>query len=171
MIPSHAIICPLSPASLEEVPEEEIGWESLESAPIAAESPRESAAARGADVEDVVDEDGDAVQVPRGMPSPPEPTADEIARHNLTHFPYRAWCPHCLACRRPNTQHRRSNRSSGRNLPIFCADYCFIKDSRDEVMITVLVGKLYPSGTIFATVCNAKGTEDEMPVRRLTQFI
>ena len=38
-------------------------------------------------------------------------------------------------------------------------------------MITITVGKLYPSGALFATVCNAKGTEDEMAVRRLTQFI
>ena len=142
MIPSHAIICPLSPELPDSVPVEEMGWESLESAPIAAESPRGTAAARGEDVDDIVDDEGVAAQMPRGIPDTPEPSADEIARHNLKHFPYRAWCPHCLACRRPNTQHRRSRRSSNRNLPTFCADCCFIKDSRDEVMVRVLVGKL-----------------------------
>ena len=43
-----------------------------------------------------IDESGNAdepelVQQPRGMPSPSQPTADEIALHWLTHLPYRSW--------------------------------------------------------------------------------
>ena len=28
---------------------------------------------------------------------PKEPTAEEIAEHNVKHVPYRSWCPHCVA--------------------------------------------------------------------------
>ena len=29
------------------------------------------------------------------------PTAAEIARHELAHMPYRAWCPLCVKCKLP----------------------------------------------------------------------
>ena len=172
MIDKQIIICPLSPSVPNpHLSDEETGWASVESAPIRAEAIRSSAAARTDDDDDVVDAEGDVVQMPRGIPAPPEPTTAEIAQHNLTHFPYRSWCPHCLACRRPNTHHRQSSRSSTRKVPLFCADYCFAKDSHDSEMATVLAGRLYPSNAVVATVCDAKGTEDEKAIRRLTQFI
>ena len=100
MIPSHAIICPLSPSNSEPAAaDEDDGWADLESAPIRADAASASAAPKGDDIDDVVDEDGEVVQLPRGVPPPPEPTADEISRHNLTHFPYRAWCPQVESCR------------------------------------------------------------------------
>ena len=46
-----------------------------------------------------------------------------------------------------------------------------MKDSHDSEMATILVGKLYPSNAIVSTICDAKGTEDEKAVERLTQFI
>ena len=174
MIADQIIICPLSPS----VPipdssvDDEVGWANLESAPVMAEAPLSSTAARTADDDDLVDGDeGHVAQMPRGVPAPPEPTAAEVSQHNLTHFPYRSWCPHCLACRRPNSHHRQSNPSSTRKLPLFCADYCFVKDSHDTDMATVLAGRLYPSMAIVATVCDVKGTEDEKAIGRLTQFI
>ena len=38
-------------------------------------------------------------------------------------------------------------------------------------MTTILAGRLYPSNAVFATVCDAKGTEDEKAILRLSQFI
>ena len=53
----------------------------------------------------------------------------------------------------------------------FCADYCFVKDSRDDDMATVLAGRLYPSMAVLATVVDAKGLQDATATARLTQFI
>ena len=36
------------------------------------------------------------VQAPAGLPSPPKPTAIEVALHWLTHLPYRSWCRWCV---------------------------------------------------------------------------
>ena len=114
-----ALICPLRPSisPLGDIGDDaDPGWHDLESAPIRIEQP--AAAKADAEAEDVIDvDDGVEAQMPRGIPSPPEPSAAEVARHNLTHFPYRSWCPHCLACRRPNAPHRQSKSSSSRKVP------------------------------------------------------
>ena len=142
----------------------------MSQAPIQAEG-RSAVAAAGDVVDDVIDCEEDVeVQVPRGMPQPSQPSPQEVARHNLTHWPYRSWCPHCVSCRRPNSHHRKSRPSSSRNIPLFCADYCFVKDSADEQMDTILAGRLYPSKAVLATVCSNKGN-DELAIARLTSFI
>ena len=33
---------------------------------------------------------------PQGLPAPYTPSEAEVANHNLTHLPYRNWCPICV---------------------------------------------------------------------------
>ena len=49
-------------------------------------------------------------KVPMVKP-PPKPTEDEWARHQLTHTPYAAWCPHCVAARIVRHKHPRKGRA------------------------------------------------------------
>ena len=30
------------------------------------------------------------------VPNPKQPTEKEVKEHNVTHTPYRSWCPHCV---------------------------------------------------------------------------
>ena len=113
--------------------------------------------------------DDTSSQVPVGMPEPDQPTRAEKARHDLTHITYRSWCPHCVAGRRPSDQHRSQPRST-RNVPIFCSDFAFLRDAQDEDLAPVLVGRLYPSRALFATVCDAK-SHDDAATRRLANFL
>ena len=113
-------------------------------------------------------DDGNAAIVAQGLPEPRQPTKAEVARHNLTHLPYRSWCPHCLAARRPNAPHRSSKKKAGRSIPVFVADYCFVRKP-DEDLLTGLVGKLYDSCAIFASICDVKGPDDHI-VDRLADF-
>ena len=46
------------------------------------------------------------IQKPLGLRGPHQPSAEDVAFHNLTHFPYRSWCKHCVACKRTNTIHK-----------------------------------------------------------------
>ena len=132
-----------------------------------------AAEAGSADFEEKDDEvnadDHAAVQVPIGIPAPPQPSKAEIERHNLTHINYRSWCPHCVFGRRNNTGHR-ARQHSQRKVPLFCADYCFVRDVEDPENLTCLVGKLYPQKAIFASACDMKGADDEV-VGRLAQFL
>ena len=165
------LICPLSPFDKPDSAADE-GWSKLEDVPIQLEPSSAQAASEevvSGDAVEAVDEE--EAQMPRGMPEPFEPKPEEIARHTLTHYPYRSWCPHCVASRKPNAHHRSTKRSAGRRIPLFCADYCFVKDSHDAEMATVLAGRIYPTCQVLATVCDAKGVQDEMAIARLTTFV
>ena len=118
---------------------------------------------------DVLDAEEDVVVQPAEcLPVPKSPSAREIAVHNLTHLPYRSWCRHCVAARRPNSQHR--TLSSQRSTPLLVADYCFLEDQEDAQKATVLVACLYPSRSMLATSVPAKGP-DPVAVARLATFI
>ena len=96
------------------------------------------------------------VQAPAGLPSPLQPTAAEIALHWLTHLPYRSWCRWCVSAKRRNCSHLRLPDHS-REIPLLVADYCFIRDSRDEDLLTVCVCRLYPSRALVAIPCDVRG--------------
>ena len=106
---------------------------------------------------------------PAGLPkSPKQPSAQDIAMHNLTHFPYRDWCPHCVASRRPNTPHR-SRALEERKIPLVVADYCYLRDSKDQDLATCLVVGVYPYRMTMATVVDMKG-RDENAIKRVSKF-
>ena len=46
----------------------------------------------------------------------------------------------------------------------------FVRDSLDEKLATLLVGRLYPSRALFATVTDSKGGEDIADIQRLSSF-
>ena len=120
---------------------------------------------------DLIDAEGDSVIQPaHPLPEPKIPSAAEVAAHNLTHLPYRSWCPHCVAGRRPNSHHRHSSSPDQRASPLLAADYCFIRDNDDAEPVTVLVARLYPSRALLATVVDSKGI-DPVAVARLARFI
>ena len=144
------------------------GWDNIEDADVLRD-PEATVIGAAEDREETSALDGSSTQMPVGAPEPPQPSKAEVARHNLTHINYRTWCPHCVMARRPAAQHR-SNPHSKRNVPLFCADYCFVRDSQDEELATLLVGRLYPSRSFFATVTDSKGGEDTAAIQRLSSF-
>ena len=119
--------------------------------------------------EEVSAVDGEVVREAHGVPAPKQPTREQVARHNINHLPYRSWCPHCVAARRPNASHKTNKSAAGRAVPLFCADYAFIR-KLEVNLSTVLVGKLYPSQAVFASVCDRKGPDDPV-VDRLADFL
>ena len=164
---SLRLVCPVRPP-LYDGSQDDDGWEDISSGPVEALAGESRDAI---DLDDEVDGDlGTVTRVPRGLPEPHEPTPLERARHNLTHWPYKSWCEHCVRSRRPNSQHRYSPSSSERTLPVFVSDYCFLRDSRDEDTAPCFVGRLYPSRSVFGTVVAEKGIGDEHAVKLLADF-
>ena len=90
------------------------------------------------------------VRRPKAIPSPSEPTAKEIELHNLSHMPYRSWCPFCIAGRRNNSGHRATKQD--RKIPLVVADYAAVRNQRDQDLLTFLVVRLYPQRVTFACV-------------------
>ena len=81
--------------------------------------------------------------------TPPQPTDEEFDQHMATHIPYRAWCRWCVMGRKPNLKHERS-QNADRDVPLLVGDHCFVKDHKDEHLVTLYVGRLYPSKAVVA---------------------
>ena len=109
--------------------EDDEAWVSIGDAPVIAD---QSELVDG-EPKDIVDADSDEVIQPGvGMPEPYVPSPAEVARHNLTHLPYRHWCPHCVRARRQCSHHRQKSPSFQRKVPLLVADYAQIRDSQDS---------------------------------------
>ena len=58
---------------------------------------------------------------------PRQPTREEIEAHNITHVPYRDWCPRCIMGSDPNRPHTKQG-NAGYAIPHLVCDYCFLGD-------------------------------------------
>ena len=105
----------------------------------------------------------------RNIGDPRLPTQREVDEHNVTHVPYRNWCPHCVRGRGRDLDHRRSVEEGHRVLE-FSFDYCFMGDSSDE-RVTILVGRERSTGMSMATVVPAKGGSGQFAVLKVLEFI
>ena len=62
-------------------------------------------------------------------PSPYAPSRQERAEHNVTHCPYRSWCPHCRAGKGKSTPHVKQKRQAkGDRLPMIGIDDAFMSN-------------------------------------------
>ena len=109
---------------------------------------------------------------------PDQPTADEIAEHEVAHEPYRSWCPDCVAGRGRADAHIKRD-ASGKSLPIFGVDYGFlwkkasVGDDAEEVIedtleppsgvhasSPLLCGRCSQDGWLIAQLCVQKGDSE-----------
>ena len=102
-------------------------------------------------------EDGEAlaeaIQRP-GLPAPYQPTQAEIDNHNLTHLPYRTWCPVCVKAKGKASGHRSVESHHNAGVPVISADYAFLcesgeildleGDGDDAPVCKITGGKLQP---------------------------
>ena len=105
------------------------------------------------------DLDGDEAMVPRVPNLPPEPSARQIAEHELTgHAVYRSWCRHCVASK--GRAHAHSSREEG-ELPEIGIDYgSFGRDKEDVLPILCVKCRNSSTGCVGATVVDRKGASD-----------
>ena len=98
-------------------------------------------------------------QAPRGLPSPAQATPDDMAKHWLTHLPYRSWCRWCVAAKRQNAPHLIQS-GPDREIPLLAADYCYLRDGRDDDLLATSVGRLYPSRATVSIPFDVKGVDE-----------
>ena len=70
----------------------------------------------------VLDDYADAAHVPKTLQVPQEPSLEERELHDLTHMPYRAWCPLCVKCKGVGDYHEQTYDKK----PVSQVDYSFI---------------------------------------------
>ena len=59
----------------------------------------------------------------RRLVDPQRPCQKEVDAHNLTHLPFRNWCPHCMRGRGKEMPHQRQ-AAHKEMLHEFSVDYC-----------------------------------------------
>ena len=103
--------------------------------------------------------DGEELMVPRVPNLPPEPSARQIAEHELTgHAVYRSWCRHCVASK--GRAHAHSSREEG-ELPEIGIDYGFFGRGGEDVLPILCVKcRNSSTGCWGATVVDRKGASD-----------
>ena len=98
----------------------------------------------------------DEARAPKAYTTPKEPTKEERELHNLTHMPYRNWCPICVRAKARTDHHRKIYDKK----PLLQADYGFLvdKDTREEIPVLSCLD--VTTGMATSSVVQAKGAGD-----------
>ena len=107
-------------------------------------------------------------EVIRKVIDPKLPSTMEIDMHNLTHLPYRNWCPICVKSKGKDMNHCDSSDKQ-RVVSEYCLDYCFPGDEFGY-KLTVLAGKERLTGMRFATAVPTKGASGKFATDRVLYF-
>ena len=132
-----------------------------------------------------VEDEEESVKV-KALRQPYQPTAEEIAEHELTHIPFRDWCIHCMKGRGQSNQHRSQDSKDKEKeqkegaTTTFSMDYMFLtvenevitKEEAEKIEVgkisfPILVGKDRLSGAIVAHKVEAKGRGNGYIVKRI----
>ena len=112
-------------------------------------------------------EDG---RIPVSLNAPIKPSAEAIAKHNITHVPPRPWCPPCVAAKLKEDAHRRGANEGDVDdqggLPIVSLDYNE-PDAENELKVRTICGKDEATGNIIHHKVQCKGVGDEWVVKKL----
>ena len=100
---------------------------------------------------------------------PRKPTQEEVDEHELTHIPYRNWCPVCVRCRGKDLDHRKSV-DEVRGVSEYAFDYCFPGDELGYKLV-VLAGRERITGMYFATAVPTKGSIGRFAVDKAVDYV
>ena len=108
----------------------------------------------------------------KAMPQPVAPSVEEWVRHQLTHIPFKGWCPICIQAKAKNPAHKKNVRVE-RKLPVVSMDYMFMskKPDNDQLMYPILVMKDRKSGGIWTIPTDRKGKSGLNVVPRVIEVL
>ena len=105
------------------------------------------------------------------LKGPADPTTEEILAHNVTHLPYRSWCPHCVRGRGKSAAHARRDKEKETSMPTIAVDYHFLGEKEgDEKCLPCLAVRDLKSRVTGDSVVISKGT-NKYSLEFLTKFV
>ena len=85
-------------------------------------------------------QDAEAAVVLKPKRSPNLPTEEERRAHEVSHVPYRSWCPACVAGRGRSDRHAVSTEAEEHTKPVVSMDYCYLcSEKKDESKATPIL--------------------------------
>ena len=127
---------------------------------------------------------------PKLLRSPGMPSRREWEEHQLTHLPFRDWCPHCVQCRSQNNPHRRSaqddkdEEEKNRSMTTVAFDYAYLNEKMNKITEDeydklrskgertnkpIVVVHDRKSGGVAAHAVESKGTGDKWACPRIIE--
>ena len=104
------------------------------------------------EVHDMDDEDPQQAKPARGLTAPAQPTQQERAEFELTHLPFRNWCPTCVANKGRADNHPKQTSK----MPVVQFDLCYFKAAGEPTTTAILTGMDVETGMVKATVVGDK---------------
>ena len=98
---------------------------------------------------------------PRTRRDPGAPTEAEIEQHNVTHLPFRAWCPSCVEGKARDRPHRKQEDVDEKGLPVVVFDYGFLGARDEGETVAIQVARDRRTRMLFAHVVPRKGLISE----------
>lgn len=98
---------------------------------------------------------------------PKQPTAQEIQEHNITHLPYRSWCPVCIQSKGRQANHPKQTVRQ----PIVQIDFTYIKGHGDKTTTPILTAIDIQTGTAMAAMITDKQTQFKYAQTCLQAFL
>ena len=103
----------------------------------------------------------------KGIKAPEQPTAQERAEHELTHLPYRSWCPTCVQNKGRADNHPRQHSKQ----PVVQFDFCFFKTLGEKETTPILTGIDVETGMSMAVLVNSKTADFQYHVQCIQTFL
>ena len=102
------------------------------------------------------------------LAQPVLPSAAEIAAHEVSHIPYRAWCTSCVRGRAKSQPHRTSHTHQDDKHPVVSIDYAFFSSPQTEGGDAATTGSEVPvlivfdrrTKCVFAHLLKSKAADD-----------
>jgi len=97
---------------------------------------------------------------------------NEIDEHNLTHLPFRAWCPFCIRGRGLSSGHFARKETEDQQIPTISVDYCFLGDeSTRDTDLPVLVVRDRRTKSVWAHPVPSKGVDNPFGAKQLLKDV
>eukprot|EP00971_Amphidinium_carterae_P312188 6205189-Amphidinium_carterae.1 len=92
------------------------------------------------------------------MKVPTAPSDEERRYHNLTHYPYKEWCEHCVRGRGREDRHQTQREADQQGTPVVQLDYSFLTDGELQIPLLAAIDNVYHR--TMAVWVPLKGAED-----------
>ena len=92
-----------------------------------------------------IDEQQEAKKA-KGLPTPPQPTEQERMEHELTHLPYRSWCPVCVRSKGRADNHPKQHSKA----PVIQVDITYYKAMGETKVTPILTAVDVETGMCMA---------------------
>ena len=119
------------------------------------------------EVQEVDEEDPQQAKPARGLKAPAEPTQQERAKHELTHLPFRSWCPTCVANKRRADNYPKQTSK----MPVVQFDFCYFKTAGEPTTTGTLAGIDVERGMVMATRVGDKRQDFQYHVNCIQPFL